>query len=151
MNVTFKVIATVRNEVALQKDCGWGKDCSSIVVNEEYRQGLTGLRQFSHIIVVFYLDQARFDPALHLVRRPHERDDLPLVGILAQRSKDRPNPIGITAVRLLDVTDNTITVQGLDAIDGTPVLDIKPYYPKYDCRPDATVPEWVDDLMKNYF
>lgn len=151
MNITFKSIGTVSNEVALQKDCGWGNDCSSIIIDEEYRQGLLGLDGFSHIVVVFYLDQAKFDPAQHLVRRPHERADFPLMGILAQRSKDRPNPIGMTAVRLLDVSDSVVTVQGLDAINGTPVLDIKPYYPKYDCRTDATVPAWVDDLMKNYF
>lgn len=76
---------------------------------------------------------------------------MPLVGLFAQRVKDRPNPIGITSVKLLDVKNNIITVQGLDAINGTPILDIKPYYPIYDKKEDATTPEWVNILMKNYF
>ena len=75
---------------------------------------------------------------------------MPLVGIFSQRGKDRPNTIGITSVEIVNVSDNSITVKGLDAIDGTSVLDIKPYYPVYD-RKDATVPEWVDRLMEHYF
>lgn len=67
-----------------------------------------------------------------------------------QRDKDRPNQIGMTAVEVVSVTDDALVVRGLDAIDGTPVLDIKPYYPAYDRR-DARVPEWVDRLMKGYF
>lgn len=76
---------------------------------------------------------------------------MPLVGIFAQRAKDRPNPLGITAVRLRGVTPEGIEVQGLDAIDGTPVLDIKPYYPHYDAVDAPAVPRWVDELMKGYF
>ena len=75
---------------------------------------------------------------------------MPLVGIFAQRGKDRPNQIGMTAVEVLSVSDDALVVRGLDAIDGTPVLDIKPYYPMYDRR-DARVPEWVDRLMDGYF
>jgi tRNA-Thr(GGU) m(6)t(6)A37 methyltransferase TsaA len=76
---------------------------------------------------------------------------MPLVGIFAQRARHRPNPIGITSVRLLEVKANSLVVQGLDAIDGTPVLDIKPYFPQYDCVADAQHPEWVDRLMADYF
>ena len=72
------------------------------------------------------------------------------MGIFAQRGKDRPNRIGMTAVEILSVTEDSLTVRGLDAVDGTPVLDIKPYYPAYDQR-DARVPEWVDRLMQHYF
>lgn len=151
MQVIFEPIGAVSNEVSEKKDHGWGQDCSSIIVNKEYQDGLQGLSDFSHIIVVYYLDKAQFEASRHLVRRPQGRADMPMVGIFSQRAKDRPNPIGITAVRLVDVKDNVIAVQGLDAINGTPVLDIKPYYPVYDCRSDATVPEWVDELMKEYF
>ena len=83
-------------------------------------------------------------------RRPQNRDDMPLVGIFSQRGKDRPNTIGMTSVKLVSVGQNTLTVKGLDAIDGTPVLDIKPYYPVYD-KKDAVVPEWVNRLMEHYF
>ena len=75
---------------------------------------------------------------------------MPLVGIFSQRGKDRPNRIGMTSVRIISADEQTLVVQGLDAIDGTPVLDIKPYYPVYD-KKNATVPEWVDRLMEHYF
>ena len=80
----------------------------------------------------------------------HSMGNMPLVGIFSQRGKNRPNQIGITSVEIIAVTDDTLVVKGLDAVDGTPVLDIKPYYPAYD-RKDATVPEWVDRLMEHYF
>lgn len=75
---------------------------------------------------------------------------MPLVGIFSQRGKDRPNKIGMTSVEIISVTDDTLVVKGLDAVDGTPVLDIKPYYPAYD-KKEATVPEWVERLMEHYF
>ena len=76
---------------------------------------------------------------------------MPELGIFAQRAKHRPNPIGVTAVRLLGVDGNVLRVRGLDAIDGTPVLDIKPYFPRFDAPGDACVPEWVERLMAEYF
>ena len=80
----------------------------------------------------------------------HSMRNMPLVGIFSQRGKNRPNQIGITSVEIIAVTDDTLVVKGLDAVDGTPVLDIKPYYPVYD-KKEATVPEWVDRLMEHYF
>lgn len=97
------------------------------------------------------MDRSSFDPESDLVRRPQGRSDMPEVGIFAQRAKHRPNPIGITAVELIKVVGNVLTVKGLDAIDGTPILDLKPYYPEYDRILEPTVPEWVNRLMKNYF
>lgn len=76
---------------------------------------------------------------------------MPEVGIFAQRAKDRPNPIGITAVQIVEVLPDCLVVRGLDAIDGTPVLDIKPYVPAYDRVAEAKVPEWADRLMDGYF
>lgn len=151
MQIGFESIGTVRNHVKEKKDTGWGGDLSEIVLDEALSQGLTGLRDFSHVLVVCFLDKAHFDMERHLVRRPQGRDDMPMVGIFAQRAKDRPNPIGITACELVDVSGNIVTVKGLDAIDGTPVLDLKPYFPVYDCREDAAIPEWVPRLMAHYF
>ena len=147
---TVTPIGSVRNEVEERKDTAWGRDTSAIVLEEAYAPGLKGLEDFSHAIIVFWLDQAHYEPEKHLQRRPQNREDMPLVGIFAQRGKDRPNQIGITAVEIVSVTDRTLTVKGLDAIDGTPVLDIKPYYPAYDRR-EAVVPEWVGRLMEHYF
>ena len=148
--INMHPIGYVKNEVSTRKDVSWGEDTSVIQLEEEYRSGLSGLEDFSHAIILFYLDKANYVKEKHLQRRPQNREDMPLVGIFSQRGKDRPNQIGMTSVRILSVSENSLTVQGLDAIDGTPVLDIKPYYPVYD-RKDAEVPEWVDRLMAHYF
>lgn len=148
--IVMTPVGKVVNEVANRKDTSWGDDISSIVLDEQYVSGLKGLEDFSHAIILFYLDKAEYKKEKHLQRRPQNRDDMPLVGIFSQRGKDRPNKIGMTSVEIVSVTDNTLVVKGLDAVDGTPVLDIKPYYPAYD-KKEATVPEWVERLMEHYF
>jgi tRNA (adenine37-N6)-methyltransferase len=145
------VIGRVQSPVTETRDRDWGQVVSRIVLSPEYREGLRGLEAFSHLIVVTYLDRASFDPARDLVRRPRGLASMPEVGIFAQRSKDRPNPLGLTAVKLLAVGPDWIEVLGLDAINGTPVLDLKPYYPQFDLAPDAQVPPWVHELMQGYF
>lgn len=149
-DVIMKPIGYVKNDVENKKDISWGNDVSTIILNEEYHGGLKGLEEFSHVTVIYYLDKAKFDRDKHLQRRPQNRDDMPLVGIFSQRGKDRPNQIGMTSVQIVSVSDNELTVKGLDAIDGTPILDIKPYYPVYDQKA-AKVPEWVQRLMEHYF
>ena len=144
-------IGMVKNSVANRKDTSWGDDVSLIILDEQYAGGLKGLEDFSHAVILFHLDQAKYDREKHLQRRPQNRDDMPLVGIFSQRGKDRPNRIGMTSVEIVSVEEGTLVVKGLDAIDGTPVLDIKPYYPVYDDKKDASVPEWVDRLMAHYF
>ena len=148
--IVMKPIGYVHNDVANKKDVSWGQDVSTIHLEEEYYSGLEGLRDFSHAIIIYHLDKAVYDKEKHLQRRPQNRDDMPLVGIFSQRGKDRPNRIGMTSVQIVNVEDTQLTVKGLDAIDGTAVLDIKPYYPVYD-KKDAIVPEWVDRLMEHYF
>jgi tRNA-Thr(GGU) m(6)t(6)A37 methyltransferase TsaA len=149
--IDIKPIGTVESPVKDTVDENWGPVISRIILKPEYAPGLIGLSSFSHIIVVTFLHRAFFDPSQHLQRRPRGLDNMPKVGIFSQRAKDRPNPIGLTAVKLVSVGKDNITVRGLDAIDGTPVIDIKPYYPMYDDVSSAIVPEWVDELMKNYF
>ena len=144
-------IGFVSSPVTERTDTGWGKGTSRVVLKPEYAGALLGLEGFSHAIIVTYLHQAHFDPSKHLRRRPQGRDDMPEVGILSQRAKNRPNPIGVTAVPIIGVAKDHIEVRGLDAIDGTPVLDIKPYYPCYDRVEAPLVPEWVNELMKDYF
>ena len=150
MGIELQPIGFVRNEIKDRKDVSWGEDTSAIVLEEQYCSGLKGLEDFSHAIILFNLDKAKYEKEKHLQRRPQDRDDMPLVGIFAQRGKDRPNQIGMTSVEIVSVSEDTLVVKGLDAIDGTPVLDIKPYYPIYD-KKDARVPEWVDRLMEHYF
>ena len=147
----FHPIGYVHTERKEKLDHNWGDLTSNIIINPELSAGLKGLEEFSHILVIYHLHEAMFVQDKHLQRRPQGRNDMPTVGIFSQRAKDRPNPIGVTAIKLISIERNIIQVQGLDAIDGTPVLDIKPYYPQYDSKPTATVPEWVNVLMKDYF
>jgi len=149
--VNIEPIGTVKSPVTEAVDEGWGGVVSEIHLQESLAAGLQGIEQFSHIIVIFFMHQSTFDLAADLVRRPRERPDMPLVGTFAQRAKHRPNPIGITTVQLIRVEGNILEVKGLDAIDGTPVLDIKPYVPAFDCGANAVVPGWVEKLMKGYF
>jgi tRNA-Thr(GGU) m(6)t(6)A37 methyltransferase TsaA len=149
--ITINSIGIVESPVKDPVDENWGSVTSRISLKPEYSPGLLGLGDFSHVIVVTYLHKASFDPSRHLQRRPRGLAHMPKVGIFSQRAKDRPNPLGVTAVELLAVGENHITVRGLDAIDGTPVIDIKPYYPQYDRIDSAVVPSWVEELMKGYF
>jgi tRNA-Thr(GGU) m(6)t(6)A37 methyltransferase TsaA len=149
--VNFEPIGTIESPVRDAVDENWGSIESEIHLEGSCASGLQGIDGFSHIIVVFFMHQSTFDPVSDLLRRPQGRPDMPQIGIFAQRAKHRPNPIGITAVRLIGVEGNVLKVKGLDAIDGTPVLDIKPYFPAYDRVQGAVIPEWVERLMGGYF
>ncbi|MBP3414854.1 MAG: tRNA (N6-threonylcarbamoyladenosine(37)-N6)-methyltransferase TrmO [Clostridia bacterium] len=150
-DILMQSIASVSANVKTKKDTMWGENISRIILKDEYIGGFLGLEDFSHAIIIYHLNEAEFCRDRHLRRHPQNRSDMPCVGIFSQRAKDRPNNIGITSVEIISVTDDTLTVRGLDAIDGTPVLDIKPYYPAYDCKKDARVPQWADRLMEHYF
>jgi tRNA-Thr(GGU) m(6)t(6)A37 methyltransferase TsaA len=115
---------------------------SEIVIDEGLTRALDGLEGFSHIIVLFWMHLATREKK-RLKTHPMGRQDVPPQGLFATRSPNRPNPIGKTTVRLLERNGNVLRVQGLDAIDGTPVIDIKPYMPGYDSASDATTPDWV--------
>jgi tRNA-Thr(GGU) m(6)t(6)A37 methyltransferase TsaA len=147
----LRAIGVVRSPVEDPVDEGWGTVESTIIVEPELRAGLRGLAEFSHVLVVALLHGARFEAERHLVRRPRGLAEMPEIGIFAQRAKDRPNPIGITVCPIVRVSDDSVTVTGLDAIDGTPILDLKPYFPVFDTAPNARTPEWVDRLMLGYF
>lgn len=144
-------IGIVRSPVKEAVDENWGNVVAEIHLLDSMAPGLRGIEQFSHLIVVFFMHQSTFDVETYLARRPRGRSDMPVTGAFAQRARHRPNPIGVTAVELLEVRQNVVKVKGLDAIDGTPVLDLKPYLPAFDCRPGAKIPEWVERLMKGYF
>ena len=146
----FELIGIVRSPVTKKVDQGWGEIVSEIHIDKKYSLGLRGLEEFTHIIVIFYMHKATMSLETDIIRRPQGRKDMPKSGIFAQRAKHRPNPIGITAVELISIKENIATVKRLDAIDETPVLDIKPYFPIFD-RVDAKTPNWVNELMKNYF
>lgn len=143
-SVTMRAIGVVRNGVTVAPpDLDWAREkVSELVVDPALAAGLDGLEDFSHIIVLFWFDRAGAAEPL-LKTHPRGRSDLPLLGVLATRSPNRPNGIGEATPRLLGRSENVLTVSGLDALDGTPVLDIKPYIPRTDSIPDARVPEWL--------
>lgn len=120
----------------------WTRARSRIELQPELAPALAGLEGFSHVIVVGWLD--RIPEELRERRQAHPGGDerLPLLGALALRGA-RPNPIAVTVCRLRSVGDAAVEVEGLDLIDGTPVLDIKPYITVYDSEPDATLPDWA--------
>jgi len=120
---------------------------SKIVLRKGLTKALEGLEDFSHIFVVFYMHEIPRKETKILKVHPRGRMDLPLLGVFATRTAFRPNPIGLTLVELLERKSNVLVVKGLDALDGTPVLDIKPYNSR-DMVLDAKVPEWHKKLQK---
>lgn len=135
--VTLHAVGYVRNDVVKPRPRGWEKVESRIEIAPEHAAKLAGLAAYSHVIVTFYMDMA--------ADAPEKPDTLTLAsgntyGIFATRSQLRPNHLGVSAVPLLGVERATLRVRGLDAIDATPVLDIKPYLPEYDAYPEAAIP-----------
>jgi len=120
----------------------WEAVVSEIVIDSSLTEALDGLEEFSHIIVLFWMHQLTGSDT-PLKQRPMGRSEAPLKGLFALRTPNRPNPIGKTTVRLLERRDNILRVEGLDALDGSPVIDVKPYMPGYDAAADASVPAWV--------
>jgi tRNA-Thr(GGU) m(6)t(6)A37 methyltransferase TsaA len=127
------------------RDVAWEDVQSEILVEPEWEAALDGLDGFSHVWVLFHFSHAQPPEAPRT--RPRRRADAPLVGRFATRSPVRPNPIAMTPVALLAVEGNCLRVRGLDAFDGTPVLDLKPYLPSGDSLPDARVPDWLIRLQ----
>jgi tRNA-Thr(GGU) m(6)t(6)A37 methyltransferase TsaA len=144
----FRPIGIVRNEVKEPKRGGWEEVASEVVIEEGLEECLEGLEEFSHILVVFWMHKvpAMRQPVCKI--HPQGRADLPLVGLFATRSPYRPNPVGVSAPRLVERKGNVLRVVGLDAIDGTPVLDIKPYLPHLDALADYRGPDWVSKFRR---
>ncbi len=141
--IPVEPIGWVRNDVADPRRHDWSGVRSAIVLRPELAEALDGLDGFSHVIVVCWLD--RVAEAERRLTRVHPAGDpaLPARGVLALRTHHRPNPIGVSVVRLEGVEGAVVRVRGLDAADRTPVLDLKPYVPHYDSVPDARLPDWA--------
>jgi tRNA (adenine37-N6)-methyltransferase len=118
---------------------------SQIVLRDDLVEGLSGISDYSHLFVLFYLNHVSSEQRKTLKVHPRGRKDMPLVGVFVARTMLRPNPIGLTLVELVKVEGNVLTVRGLDAYDATPILDIKTY-DFWDMVENAKVPEWWKKL-----
>jgi tRNA-Thr(GGU) m(6)t(6)A37 methyltransferase TsaA len=145
-------IGTVRSNRDEAVDDDWGGVTATITLAPPFdARSVAGLAEFSHVEVVFLFD--RVDPAsvCEFSRHPRGNPAWPEVGIFAQRAKDRPNRLGLCTCALLAVDGASIVVRGLDAIDGTPVLDLKPYLAEFAPRSDVRQPAWSHELMRDYW
>nr|WP_184079770.1 SAM-dependent methyltransferase [Nocardiopsis mwathae] len=114
-------------------------------------EAVAGLEEFSHLEVVFLFHRVPSDAVVPGARHPRGNTEWPRVGVLAQRAKNRVNRLGVSRCELIRVSGLDLTVRALDAIDGTPVLDIKPYMAEFGPRGEVRQPEWSRELMRNYF
>jgi tRNA-Thr(GGU) m(6)t(6)A37 methyltransferase TsaA len=151
--VKLKPIGQVHSPRKEPLDDHWGKVISTIGIDPAQfaAESLLGLNAFSHIEVVYFFHEVKEEKIETSARHPRNRTDWPKVGIFAQRGKNRPNRIGLSVCRLLKAEDLTITVEGLDAIDATPVLDIKPHMKEFAPRGTVAQPAWATELMTDYY
>jgi tRNA-Thr(GGU) m(6)t(6)A37 methyltransferase TsaA len=131
-----KVKRNTPNENVKDKDL-----TARIILKKSLAHALDGIEDYSHIFVIFWLHKIPRTKRTSLKVRPRGRPQLPLTGVFATRTPNRPNPIGLALVELVKRRQSTLWVKGIDAFDGTPVLDIKPY-DSWDAVADYRVPEW---------
>jgi len=141
--MTLKPIGIVRKGIKrAAAKCDREKVVSDIIIDTSLTEALDGLEESSHIVVLYWMHQA-MSGEVPLKVHPRGKQELPLLGLFATRTPNRPNQIGIATVRLLERQGNILRVEELDAIDGTPVIDIKPYIPGYDSVANAKVSPWI--------
>lgn len=137
---------------AIQDDF-WGNEISVIELDSTRFSPdvLKGLQDFSHLEVIYFMHGVKEEQIELTARHPRNNQNWPMVGIFAQRPKARPNRVGLSRCEILKVEGLKITVKGLDAIKGTPVLDIKPYMKEFGAIGEISQPEWATELMKDYY
>lgn len=156
MEIVLKPVGFVKttySDLEVMENWPYGVECG-IEILKEFEEALIGIEGFSHIIVVFYMHKVTEEQRKTLKARPKRLakvlslryEDLPLVGVFSLDSPHRPNPIGLTIVELLERRGNVLKVRGLDAFNGTPILDIKPYTPARR-RDKLRLPQWYTNLL----
>lgn len=149
---TVTPIGFIKNDRSGIEDDHWGEVVSEIILDPSFgEQSILGLQDFSHLEIIFLFDQVKKDEIEFKAGHPRNNESWPLVGIFAQRAKNRPNRIGLTTAELVGVEGNVIKVRGLDAIEGTPVLDIKPVMKEFLPKGGVRQPGWSNELMKDYW
>jgi tRNA-Thr(GGU) m(6)t(6)A37 methyltransferase TsaA len=145
-------IGVIRSSRADPRDDRWDEETARVELSASYpEEAFDGLEDFSHVEVIFGFDQVRESEVERGARHPRGNTAWPRVGIFAQRAKMRPNRLGVTVARLQRREGRTLTVSGMDAIDGTPVFDVKPVMREFLPRGGVTQPSWVSELMSSYW
>lgn len=140
----LRAVGRVVNGIHQRPDGGWNDVQSTIEIEERYLPALDGVTEYSHVLVLFWLHRVTDEDRRTLKVHPMGRRDLPRAGVFATRSPHRPNPLGATVCPLISVSGTRIAVTGLDALDGTPVVDIKGYG---GCvEPAPRIPRWLKEL-----
>lgn len=152
-DIVIKPIGVIQSPRTEAIDDNWGAVVSKIVLDQKQfdEQVLDGLADFSHCEVVFFMNRVAVDRIETIARHPRNNVNYPAVGIFAQRAKGRPNRIGVSRCKILKVEGLTVTVQALDAIDGTPVIDIKPYMIEFGPLGNIHQPKWSTEVMSQYY
>lgn len=149
---TIRPIATVRSLRTTLADDDWGEVEAVIELAPDVpEESLEGLEAFSHAEIVFVFDRVTAESVVTGRRHPRGNPAWPSVGIFAQRGKDRPNRLGTTLARIVRREGGRLMVRGLDAIDGTPVVDIKPVMAEFLPREPVRQPAWASELMRGYW
>jgi len=149
---TVTAIGTVASSRSEAIDDDWGGVSATITLRPPFdERSVAGLDEFSHVEVVFLFDRVDPDGVCLHARHPRGNPDWPETGIFAQRAKERPNRISLCTCGLVAVDGASILVRGLDAIDGTPVLDVKPYMEEFAPRGAVRQPAWTRELMRDYW
>lgn len=150
--ITLTPIAIVKNPRTEIEDDNWGDVISIIELDSSMPdEALFEIESFSHVEIIYYFHLVPDSKIECSSRHPRNNTGWPKVGILSQRGKNRPNRLGATIVKILRREGRQLHVQGLDAIDGTPILDIKPVMREFLPREEVRQPEWATELMKNYW
>lgn len=146
-------IGVVRSTRTVPIDDGWDAIEAYIELNSERftEEALAGLEGFSHAEIIFHMNRVEENEITHGKRHPRNNPNWPEVGIFAHRAKLRPNRIGATVCRILRVSGLRVYLEGLDAIDGTPVLDLKPWFAEMGPRGQVFQPKWAGELMRGYW
>lgn len=153
MSFVMTPIGQVQGGRVQPEDDDWGDSRAQIVLDSARfdDEALMGLDTFSHAEVIFVFDKVSDDQIVTGARHPRGNTDWPRIGIFAQRGKNRPNRIGVTVCEVVSVAGRVLEVRGLDAIDGTPVLDIKPVMSGFAPRGAVREPAWAKAIMEQYW
>lgn len=143
MEIKLKQIGFAKNSEK-QHFGKWSEVVTDLVIDDQYKDALKGLEDYSHLIVLYWMHEVKTCDIRHVPQG--KVGEVPEVGIFACRCAQRPNPIGVSIVRILGIKENILSVKGLDVIKDTPIIDLKPYTPQYDVVGDVKVPDWVNKL-----